>query len=179
MRTKKIVAILLKFDWKGCDQWGPQQRQRMPGQDGCRDRDKWSRLESQPWLVRQNKLGWLDVPVRNSTCAGLQFGRTLVQVVRHMEGAENGGRRVSEGTMIEFLEPIPSQCPGHPGHVKVISVIPDALDALADSVKQGRVWAVIISVKIYNSLNILHRYEFQLQYILFMHCAKVCAVHSA
>ena len=55
------------------------------------------------------------------------------------EGAENGRRRVSEGTTIEFLEPIPSQCPGHPGHVKVISVIPAALEALADSVKQGRV----------------------------------------
>ena len=106
----------------------------MPGQDGCQDRDK--RPESQPWLVRQNKLGWLDVPVRNSTGSGLQFGKTLVQVVRYMEGAENGRRRVSEGTMIEFLEPIPSQCPGHPGHVKVISVIPAALEALAESVKQ-------------------------------------------
>ena len=56
----------------------------------------------------------------------------------------HGGRREweaksVESTMIEFLEPIPSQCPGHPGHVKVISVIPAALEALADSVKQGRV----------------------------------------
>ena len=141
--TKKIVARLLKFDWKGCDQWGPQQRQRMPGQDGCQDRDKWSKLESQPWLVRQNKLGWLDFPVRNSTGSGLQFGKTLVQVVRYMEGAEyrgaeNGRRRVSEGTMIEFLEPILSQCPGHPGNVKVISVIHAALEALADSMKQWR-----------------------------------------